>query len=192
MKANEVKKGTVVGIGGQRYVAKDIQVQSPSSRGANTLYKIRFNNVVTKQKYENTYKGDDNFDNVDFFRKAVQMIYKEADSATFMDNEDYTQYTVDNALIDDELSYIVDGLEGLYALIADGELIAIELPSSVDLEIVDCAPSIKGASASARTKPATLSTGLIVQVPEYLASGEVIKVNTSNDKFMSRSLSDLG
>jgi len=186
MKANEIKKGMVVGIDGQRYVAKDITVKAPSSRGANTLYKIRFKNVVTKQKLETTYKGDDVFDEVDFVRKPVQMIYKEADSATFMDNEDYTQYTVDNALIEDELAYIIDGLEGVYALIGDGELLAIELPSSVDLEIVECAPSIKGASASARTKPATLSTGLIVQVPEYLAVGEVIKVNTSNDKFMSR------
>jgi len=186
MKANEIKKGMVVGIDGQRYVAKDIQVKSPSSRGANTLYKIRFNNVVTKQKYENTYKGDDSFQEVDFLRKPVQLIYKEADSATFMDNEDYTQYTIDNASIEDELLYLIDGLEGLYALIADGELLAIELPSSVDLEIIECAPSVKGASASARTKPATLSTGLIVQVPEYLSSGEVIKVNTSNDKFMSR------
>jgi len=176
----------VVGIDGNRYVAKDIQVKSPSSRGANTLYKIRFNNVVTKQKYENTYKGDDSFQDVDFVRKPVQMIYKESDSATFMDNEDYTQYTVDNALIEEEAAYLIDGIEGLYALIADEELLGIELPSSVDLEIVECAPSIKGASASARTKPATLSTGLVVQVPEYLAQGEIIKVNTSNAKFMSR------
>jgi len=186
MKANEIKKGMVVGIDGNRYVAKDVQVKSPSSRGANTLYKIRFNNVVTKQKYENTYKGDDTFDEVEFLRKSVQMIYKETDSATFMDNEDFTQYTIDNGVIEDELSFLVDGLEGMYALIADGELLAIELPASVDLAIVDCAPSIKGASASARTKPATLSTGLVVQVPEYIASDEVVKVNTSNGKFMSR------
>ncbi|MDH3327165.1 MAG: elongation factor P-like protein YeiP [Gammaproteobacteria bacterium] len=186
MKANEIKKGMVVGIEGNLYVAKDIQVKSPSSRGANTLYKIRFNNVVTKQKYENTYKGDDSFDDVEFLRKSVQMIYKETDCATFMDNEDYAQYTIDNALIEDELLYMVDGIEGLCALISDGKLLAIEMPASVDLAIVECAPSIKGASASARTKPATLSTGLVVQVPEYVAPDEVIKVNTSNGKFMSR------
>ncbi len=186
MKANEIKKGMVVGIDGNQYIAKDIQVKSPSSRGANTLYKIRFNNVVTKQKYENTYKGDDSFDDVDFVRRAVQMIFKEADSTTFMDNEDYTQYTIDNDMIEDELLYLIDGLEGMYALIADGKIVAIELPASVDLEIVECAPSIKGASASARTKPATLSTGLIVQVPEYLAAGEVVKVNASTNKFLSR------
>lgn len=186
IKANELKKSMVVGIDGHRYVVKDIQVKSPSSRGANTLYKVRFNNVVTKQKMEQTYKGEDSFQEVNFSRCPVQLIYKEADSCTFMDNEDYTQYTVDNSLIEDEMLYLTDGLEGLYALIADGELLGVELPSSVDMEIVECSPSIKGASASARTKPATLTTGLIVQVPEYLSAGEVIKINTTNGKFMSR------
>ncbi len=186
MKANELKKGAVVSIDGTKYIVKDVQTKSPSSRGANTLYKVRFNNVVTKQKMDNTYKGDDSFQDVDFLRRAVQLIYKETDSCTFMDNEDYTQYTVDNALIDEELLYLTDGLEGACALIADGELLGVELPSSVDMEIVECDPSIKGASASARTKPATMPTGLIVQVPEYLSPGEIIKINTTNAKFMSR------
>lgn len=186
IKANELKKSMVVGIDGHRFIVKDVQVKSPSSRGANTLYKVRFNNVVTKQKMEGTYKGEDGFQNVDFSRRAVQLIYKEIESCTFMDNDDYAQYTVDKSLIEDEMLYLTDGLAGVFALIADDDLLGIELPSSVDLEIMECAPSIKGASASARTKPATLSTGLVVQVPEYLAAGEVIKVNTSNAKYMSR------
>jgi len=186
IRANELKKGFVVSIDGTKYVVKEIETKSPSSRGANTLYKVRFNNVVTKQKMDNTYKGDDSFQEVDFSRRSVQFIYKEDESCTFMDNEDYTQYTVDNGLIEEELLYIVDGIEGLYALIADDELLGIELPSSVEMEIMECAPGIKGASASARTKPATMATGLVVQVPEYISPSEVIKINTSNSKFMSR------
>ena len=176
----------VVGFEGHRYIVRDITVQSPHSRGGSTLYKIRFNNVVTKQKMEKSCKGDDVFDNVDFSRRSVQLIYKEADSCTFMDNEDYTQYTVDNALIEDELLFLTDGLEGIYALTAEGAILGVELPSNVDMEITECSPSIKGASASARTKPATLTTGLIVQVPEYLSTGEIIKVSTATTKFMSR------
>lgn len=72
------------------------------------------------------------------------------------------------------------------ALIADDTVLGIALPTSVDLPIVETSPAMKGASASARTKPATLSTGLVVQVPEYLAEGEVIKVNTETGKFISR------
>lgn len=186
IKANELKKSMVVGLDGHRFIVKDIQVKSPSSRGANTLYKVRFNNVITKQKMEGTYKGEDSFQSVDFSRRAVQLIYKESDSCTFMDNEDFTQYTVDKTLIEDEMLYLADGLDGLLALVADGEFLGVELPPTVDMEIMECAPSIKGASASARTKPATLNSGLVVQVPEYLAAGEVIKINTSTAKFMSR------
>ena len=69
----------------------------------------------------------------------------------------------------------------------DGNIVAVDLPQSVVMEIVETSPSIKGASASARTKPATLTTGLVIQVPEYIEQGEKVKVNTTNGKFMSRS-----
>ncbi|MDX1811345.1 MAG: elongation factor P-like protein YeiP, partial [Gammaproteobacteria bacterium] len=169
MKACDLKKGAVALINGERYIAKDIQVKSPSSRGASTLYKVRFNNVVTKQKFDQTYKGEDEIQLVDFVRRPVQMIFRESNACTFMDNEDFSQYTVDNELIEDELLYLTDGIEGVYALISEGELLGIELPASVNMEIVECSPGIKGASASARTKPATMPTGLVVQVPEYLS-----------------------
>jgi elongation factor P len=81
---------------------------------------------------------------------------------------------------------MTEDLEGITALLVDGLIVGIELPQTVVLEISETAPGIKGASASARTKPATLSTGLEIQVPEYLETGEHIKVNTSNGKFVSR------
>ena len=71
-------------------------------------------------------------------------------------------------------------------LLVDGQMIGIELPQSVVMEVTDTAPGIKGASASARTKPATFSTGLIIQVPEYLEVGERVKINTQEGKYMSR------
>jgi len=186
IKASELKKGFVVLIDAHRLIVKDIQIKSPTSRGSNTLYKITYRNLATKLKVEKTYKGDDSIQEVEFIRRAVQLSFRESDSCTFMDDEDYNQYTISNDSIEDELPYLTDGLEGIVAFIADGELIGIDLPSSVDLEIIECSPGIKGASASARTKPATLSTGLVVNVPEYLTVNEVIKVNTSTGKFVSR------
>jgi elongation factor P len=103
-----------------------------------------------------------------------------------MDAENYEQYVVAETMIDEELPYIVDGLEDMSALIVDDILVGIELPSTVTLVIVECAPGIKGASASARNKPATLTTGLVVQVPEYLSPGETIKVNTDTGEYISR------
>ena len=185
-KASELKRGMIVEIGGAPHVVKNVDVKSPSSRGANTLYKVRFNNVQTKQKFEQTFKGEDMLGDTDFSRRAVQFLFKDGDMYTFMDVEDYSQYTLGAEDLEDQLGYLVDGLEGLSALLVEGNVIGIELPQSVNLEVVDTAPAMKGASATSRTKPATLSSGLEVQVPEYIAVGEVIKVNTGTGKFMSR------
>ncbi|MGB1272154.1 MAG: elongation factor P-like protein YeiP [Endozoicomonas sp.] len=184
--ARELKKGQIVEIDGQYYQVRQLETKSPSARGAQTLYKIRFNSVPGGQKLEQTLTGDILLADVDLQRRSVSLLYREGDECTFMDSEDYSQYLVNASTIEDQLLYITDGLEGLIALLVEGQLLAIDLPSSVALEIVDTAPGIKGASAAARTKPATLSTGLEVQVPEYLSPGEIIKVNTETGKFMSR------
>ncbi len=184
--ARELKKGQIVEIEGQYYQVRQVESKSPSARGAQTLYKVRFNSVPGGQKLEQTLTGDILLANVDMQRRAVTLLYREGDECTFMDTEDYTQYLVNVSTIEEQLLYIADNIEGLTALLVDSQLLAIDLPSSVVLEIVDTTPGIKGASAAARTKPARLSTGLEVQVPEYLSNGEIIKINTETGKFMSR------
>ena len=186
-KASELKKGAVVEMDGEVYVVRQLETKSPSSRGAVTLYKVRFQNVRTKQKRDETFRGDDTVQNVAFEKRAVQYSYQDGDIYYFMDNEDYTQYGLDAESLEDQRPYLTESLEGIALLLVDGAVIALELPQAVDLEIVDTAPAIKGASASARTKTAVLSTGLEVQVPEYLAVGEVVRVNTATGKYMSRS-----
>lgn len=185
-KASDLKKGNVVAINDQPYIVKHIDVQSPSSRGASTLYKVRFNHAISGQKLEQTCKGDDFLKEMELVRRNVQYSYMDGDSYVFMDSEDYTQYHIDAAVLEDQGGYITEGLEGIVAMLLDDQVIGIDLPSSVELEIVDTAPALKGATATGRTKTARLASGLEVQVPEYLATGEVIKVNTVTGKFMSR------
>ena len=184
--AREVKKGQIVEIDNTYYQVRQVESKSPSARGAQTLYKVRFNAVPGGQKLEQTLTGDILLADVDLQRRPVTLLYKEGNECTFMDSEDYSQYLVNVSTIEEQLLYIADGIEGLIALLVEGQLLAIDLPPSVALEITDTSPSIKGASAAARTKPAQLSTGLEVQVPEYLAIGEIIKINTETGKFMSR------
>jgi len=186
MKANELKKGMVFDNDGRNIVVKQVQVQAPSSRSGNTLYKVRGHDVATGQKFERSFKGEETVEPVDIARRAVQLLYRDADGCTFMDAETYEQYTVSEDAVSDELPFLSNGLEGITALITDGSLLAIELPASVTLEIEDTAPAMKAASSSARTKPATVNTGLVVQVPEYLTPGEKIKVNTETREFISR------
>lgn len=185
-KASELKKGQVVEIDGEPWSVKQIEAKSPSSRGASTLYKVRFAHARTKQKKDESFKGEDYFKDADCQRVAVQYSYRDGSTFNFMNVEDYTQYSLDESELDEQLEFLVDGLEGIYALLLDGEIAAIELPQAVDIKVIETDPAIKGASATGRTKPATLSTGLVIQVPEYLDADEIARVSTKDGKFVSR------
>ncbi len=185
-KASDLKRGQVVAINNQPYIVNQIDVKAPSSRGANTLYKVRFNHAQSKQKLDETFKGEDMLADIDLERRRVQFSYMDGEAYVFMDEEDYSQYSLDPEALGDQSLYITEGLEGIMGLLIDGQIIGIELPQSVVMAISDTAPGIKGASASARTKPAHFATGLTIQVPEYLESGERVKINTQDGKYMSR------
>lgn len=185
-KASDLKQGSVIEFNGDVYITRKIEVRNPSARGASTLYKLRFTNVRTGQKLEQTLKSDDFLKDGDLAKTSVQFSYREGDMITFMDTTDYSQYILTADALEEQLNYITEDLEGMIALLVDGEIVGIEVPQTVVLEIVETAPGIKGASATARTKPAVLSTGLEIQIPEYLETGERIRVNTANAKFLSR------
>ncbi len=185
-KASDLKKGMVVEINGVPHAVKQLEAKSPSSRGASTIYKVRFTNLLSKQKLDESFKGDDLLQEADCMRVPIQFSYRDGDNTIFMNSEDYSQYEVRASELEDQLGYITEDTEGVVALLMDDKLLSVELPQSVNMEIIETPPAIKGASASARTKPAKLTTGIEVQVPEYLEQGEIIKVNTSTGKFMSR------
>jgi len=103
-----------------------------------------------------------------------------------MVSELFTQYVLKQADIEDEMSFITESTEGVQVLLVDETVIGLELPQTVILEIVETTPAMKAASASARTKPATLNTGLVVSVPEYIEVGEKVKVNTGERAYISR------
>ncbi|EJK5682210.1 elongation factor P-like protein YeiP [Salmonella enterica] len=198
-RANEIKKGMVLNYNGKLLIVKDIDIQSPTARGAATLYKMRFSDVRTGLKVEERFKGDDIVDTVTLSRRGVDFSYVDGNEYVFMDKEDYTPYTFTKDQedytpytftkdqIEEELLFMPEGgMPDMQVLTWDGQLLALELPQTVDLEIVETAPGIKGASASARNKPATLSTGLVIQVPEYLSAGEKIRIHIEERRYMGR------
>ena len=176
----------IVEVNDEPYSVKSIDVRNPSSRGAATLYKVRFNHLKTKQNRDETLKGDDFLKDVDCERVKLQYSYQDGDTYTFMNLEIYDQYTVDGDDIAEQIKFLTEGLDSIVGILLDGLLVAIELPSSVSLQIIDTAPGLKSASATSRTKPAVLTTGLEIQVPEYIDNNDVIKINTSTGKFLSR------
>lgn len=186
MIAKDIKRGMVVVYNGAPCVIESVMVQTPSARGAATLYKFRARNFVTKQKVDITLKGSESLNEADFSRREVKYLYADADACIFMDNQDYNQYSISKEDIEEELKYITEELEGIRALIYNDECVGIELPTTIELRVTQCDPAVRGNSATSRTKPATLQTGLIIQVPEYLEEGELIKVDSRSGDFIGR------
>ncbi len=186
MKANELKRGSFIHFNGQNIVIKSLFVQTASSRSGNTLYKVKGQVLVTRQKIEHNFKGDDNVEIIDVSRRGVSPLYREGNGWVFMDAESYEQHTIADEDLEAELPFIMEGMEGIDALVVEDQVMGVELPATVVLNIEETSPPMKAASSSARTKPATLSTGLVVQIPEYLEAGELIKVNTETREYVSR------
>ena len=185
-RASDLKKGDVIKIEGDAHIIETIKVQSPSARGAVTLYKIRFRNLKSKRKIDQALRGDDILAEADFERRPVQFLFGDASSITFMDLQDYGQFTLTKDEIEEEWPYLSDGIEGLISISSEGRVLGLQIPTFINLEIVDTQPSVKGGSVTARTKPATLSTGLVVQVPEYMSTGEVVRVDTRTGEYVSK------
>ncbi|CAM2829193.1 elongation factor P-like protein YeiP [Vibrio mytili] len=185
-KASEIKKGFAIESNGKTLLVKDIEVTTPGGRGGAKIYKMRCTDLTTGARVDERYKSDDVVDTVEMNKRAVVYSYADGDEHIFMDNEDYTQYTFKQNEIEDDLLFINEDTQGMHVILVDGSPVGLELPSSVELVIEETDPSIKGASASARTKPARFASGLVVQVPEYIATGDRVVINTAERKYMSR------
>jgi elongation factor P len=186
MIAKEIKTGMVFDYNGAPCIIEDISVQSPSARGAATLYKFRARNLLTQQKVDITLKGTDTLDESDFERRPIKFMYADATHLHFLDQTDYNQYPLPVEDLEHERQFLTEELEGVQAMIYNDECVGIQLPATVVLRVTQCDPGVKGNSATSRSKPATLETGLIVQVPEYLSEGETVKVDTRTAQYLSR------
>jgi elongation factor P len=186
MLAKDIKNGMVVNFNGAPCIIETISVQSPSARGAATIYKYRARDLVTKQKVDIVLRGGEGLDEADFERRPVKFMYGDPTHLHFLDQQDYNQYDLAVEDVAAEAPYLTENLEGIQALIYNDECVGLQLPVAVELKVIQCDPGIRGNSATSRTKPATLETGLVIQVPEYLAEGEMVKVDTRSGAFLSR------
>ena len=186
MKAYDIKKGNVVEHNGGVYQVRDIERSSPQGRGGNVRYRFTMYSVPGGNKLDASFDGDDNLTEVELLRRQATFSYKDGDAFVFMDDEDYSQYTLDASNIGEGAGYITDGLSGCYVQIIDDLPVALQLPTSVVLEVVDTPPELKGGTATKRPKPAKLQTGIEIMVPEYISNGERVLVNTATGEFAGR------
>ncbi len=186
MKASDTKKGTVIEHEGTVYQVRDVERSSPSARGGNVTFRFTLYSIPGGRKYDLSLRAEDDLQEVDLVRRAANFSYKDGDAFVFMDAEDYTQYPLSPELVGDSAGYIVEDIEGYYVQLIDDVPVALQVPSSVLLTVVDTAPEMKGSSATKRNKPATLNTGIEIAVPEYIGTDEKVWVNTLTGEFAGR------
>ena len=186
MKAFDVKKGNVIEHAGTVYQVRDIERSSPQGRGGNVKYRFTMYSVPGGVKYDLSVGAEDELREVELSRRESNFSYKDGDAFVFLDAEDYTPYQLDADVVGDAAGYITEGLEGCYVLLIEDAPVAVQLPPSVVLEVVDTPPELTGGTATKRPKPARLNTGIEIMVPEYIVTGERIEVSTATGEFAGR------
>ena len=182
---NDFKRGLVIQLDNAPCLLVDVAFQSPSARGANTMVKTKYRNLITGQVLEKTFRSGDKVDEADFERHKGQFLYADGDRGVFMDLETYEQFEMESDSFSAIQPYLLDGTEVQLGIFQE-RMVNVDLPLSVELVVSETAPALRNATATAQTKEAILETGLKLQVPPYLEAGEKIKVDTRDGRFISR------
>jgi elongation factor P len=183
--SSDMKRGVLLDLDGAPWVVIECSFQSPSARGGAQYTKVKIRNLKTGQVLSKSYRGGEMVPTADCDKRAVQFLYRDGDEFMFMDEESYEQFSLDADVLGDAVGYLLEGAS-VRSMTYNEAVISVELPNTVDLEVADTAPALKGATAQAQLKPATLETGIQIQVPPYITPGEKVRVDTRTGKFVSR------
>jgi elongation factor P len=184
--ANELKKKMLITVEGQPYTVVEVFFASPTARGASTMVRTKLRNLLTESVLEKSFKTSEKFEEPDVELTPASFLYSDGDGYHFMDESTYEQFHLNEDQLGEERFYLKDGLV-LQIRKYNGDPIAIELPSTVDLIISETEPGVRGDSASGgTTKVATLETGLQIRVPLFIKEGELVRINTQTGEFVSR------
>lgn len=151
----------------------------------NTVMRLKLRDVRTGSTTDTTMRPDEKVKKAHIDSKSVQFLYIQDDMAIFMDLETYEQYEIPVSIIEEELNYLLDNMEVTIQFYVD-EVVGVSLPTTVVLEVSETQPSIKGATVSGSGKPATMETGLVVNVPDFIEVGEKLEVNTQDGSYVKR------
>ena len=183
---NDFKRGLRILLDGEPYVILDVHAQSPSARGAATITKLKVRNLRTSAVFEKSFRGSEKLEQPDLEFRPVQFLYRDDEGFHFMDTGSYEQVCLKEDEVGEGAGFLKEGLEDIRSVVFNGKVISVDLPNTVVLRVEETTPFIKGGTAQAQTKPALLETGMTIQVPAYMESGEDIVVDTREARFVSR------
>jgi elongation factor P len=173
----------LVKVGADLFRVLELQHVTPGNlRG---FVRVKFRNIRTGSLSDQKLRSEDSLDRAVLDEHEMQYLYKDGDSFHFMDTTTYEQSHISGEVLGDSVNYLIPEAT-IKVEFYGSEPVGIELPPTVDLKVEDTAPGIKGATASAQVKPARLETGLVVQVPPFVNTGDLIRVNTETGEYLSR------
>jgi elongation factor P len=179
----EFKKGLKIEIEGKPFIIVDFQHVKPGKGGAFVRTKLK--NMVNGRVIDQTFRSGEKVGRPDMEEKEMQYLYRDGDSFVFMDNETYDQIFLSKEQVGDQAQFLQENIN-IKLLYFNKEPLGLELPNFVELTITATEPGFKGDTATGGSKPATLETGAVIQVPLFVAEGDRIRVDTRNGAYMER------
>ncbi len=183
-KATDIGKDVVIREKNELYLVTEFQHVNPGKGAAFTRAKMK--NIRTGKSIENTYKDGDTVDIVEVDRRRMQYLYGDPMGYTFMDNVDYEQVVIAQAMLEDRAGYMKEGQE-VTVVMFEGQPVTVELPRKITLQVTEAAPAVKGDSAGGNvTKEVVLETGMKLAVPLFIKEGDLVVINTDNNQYVER------
>ncbi len=183
MKASDIRRGHVLMIDGAPCRVMDFQHRTPGNLWA--FVQVRLRNLNSGNTFDTRLSATEFVDDARLDTKELQVLYRDANGLHVMDNETYEQYTLDDEAVGDAGQWLESGMTFIAEWL-NGRPIGIELPSVVELDVVETAPIMKTATKTASTKPARLSNGVTIQVPEFVGEGDRVRVNPREGVYLER------
>ncbi|MBW2062871.1 MAG: elongation factor P [Deltaproteobacteria bacterium] len=180
---SDFRKGLKIEFKGEPYIIIDFLHVKPGKGGA--FIRTKLKNMITSRVLDETFRPSDKITRPDLEEKSMQYLYKDTDGYCFMDNDTYEQVVLSEDLISDSKNFLQENIN-LAVLYFNSQPIGLELPTTVGLAVVQTEPGVKGDTASGGSKPATLETGLVVQVPFFINEGDRLKIDTRTGEYMER------
>jgi elongation factor P len=180
---NDLKNGMTLNLPEGLYQVVEFQHVKPGKGGA--FVRTTLKNVRTGAVVDRTFRGGEKVDQAVIDKREMQFLYRDGSDFVFMDNESYDQMQVPPASLGDSANYIVEGSTAQLAMY-NSEIVGVELPAAVELTVSETEPGIQGDRVSGARKPATLETGLVVQVPLFVNTGDRLKVDTRSGEYITR------
>ncbi|MDO1605561.1 elongation factor P [Lactobacillus sp. YT155] len=180
---NDFKNGLTIDIDGELWRVVEFQHVKPGKGSAFVRSKLK--NLRTGALQEQTFRSTAKVEKAQIDNKKMQYLYADGDNHVFMDTETYEQLELDGKQIQEELKYLKENMM-VNVIMHGGETLGVELPNTVDLAVTETEATIKGNTQSGGSKPATMETGLVVQVPFFVNSGDVLTINTQDGSYISR------